>query len=206
MIEDNESNNQANKTFSINSWQNIYGNTSVDKIIGGETINIKKWFNESYLEGNVFITDSESSINWLSLQAIGKTKTGGESSNDFLEIDELLNMTNFEDSISNVFSENQNPRETQSIIIYQREIQEIPIINSTSDSSFVTGILWDGLDDELDEEFDSEDKEDLVFVTPIKKNTEGSYGFYDYEIRIPSRLREYDNLDSQEVYLYYDLN
>jgi hypothetical protein len=204
--EGNESNNKANRTISINSWQCIYGNTSVDKIVGGETINLKKWFNESYLEGNVFITDSESSIDWLSLQAIGKTKTGGGSSNDFLEIDEILNMTSFEDSVSNLFSENQNPKETQNIIIYQKEIQSIPIINSTNNSSFVTGILWDSSDDSLDGEFDSEDKENIVFVTPIKKNTEGSYGTYDYEITIPSKLREYNDLDSQEVYLYYDLN
>jgi hypothetical protein len=204
--EENESNNKANKTISINAWQYIYGNTSVDKIIGGETVNLKKWFNESSLEGNIFITDSECYVNWLSLQAIGKTKTGGESSNDFLEIDELLNMTNFEDSVSSIFSENQNPKATQNIIIYQKEIQEVPIINSISSSDLVTGILWDSSDDSLDGEFDSEDKEDIVFISPIKKNSEGSYGFYDYEIRIPSRLREYNPLDSQEVYLYYELN
>ncbi len=206
ITEENESNNKANKTFSINSWQEIYGNTSIDKIIGGENINIKKWFNETYLEGNIFITDSECVVDWLSLKPIGKTKTAENSSNDFLEIDSLLNMTSFEDSISNIFSNSQNPKKTQSIFIYQKDIEEVPIINSTSNSNFITGLLWDSSDDSLDGEFDEEDKEDIVFVAPISKNTEGSYGFYDYEIKIPSRLRQYNNLDSQEVYLYYDLN
>jgi hypothetical protein len=206
ITEENEENNKENKTISIKAWQDIYGNTSVDKIIGGETVNIKKWFNESYLEGNIFITDSECTVNWLSLQAIGRAKNGEESSNDFLEIDELLGMGNFEDSVSNTFSENQNPRGVQSIIIYQKEISNIPVISSTESSEFVTGILWDSSDDEIGGEFDTGDKEDIVFVTPIKKDTEGTYGFYDYEIKIPSRLREYYDVDSEEVYLYYDLN
>ncbi len=206
ITEENEENNKENKTISIKAWQDIYGNTSVNKIIGGETVNIKKWFNESYLEGNIFITDSECTVNWLSLQAIGRAKNGEESSNDFLEIDELLGMGNFEDSVSNTFSENQNPKGVRSIIIYQKEISNIPVISSTESSEFVTGILWDSSDDKIGGEFDTGDKEDIVFVTPIKKDTEGTYGFYDYEIKIPSRLREYYDVDSEEVYLYYDLN
>ena len=204
--EENESNNEANKTISVNAWQEIYGNTSVDKIIGNATSNIKKWFNESSLQGNVFITDSEASISWLSLQAIGRTKAGGVSSNDFLEIDELLGMTNFDDSVSNIFSENQNPKNTQDMLIHQKEIQNIPIINSTNNSNFVTGILWDTSDDTLDGEYGPADKEDLVFISPISKQSEGAYGFYNYEIKIPSKLREYNPTDSQEIYLYYDLN
>ena len=204
--EENESNNKANKTFPINSWQEIYGNTSIDKILGEGAMNISAWSNETALEGNIFVTDSECSVDWLSLQAIGKTKIGGDSSNDFSEIDELLNMTTFEDSVSNVFSNSQIPKDTQNILVYQKQIQNVPIINSTEGFDFVTGILWDSSDDDLDGEFDSEDGEDLVFVAPIKKNAEGGYGFYDYEIKIPSKLREYKIVDTAEVYLYYDLN
>jgi hypothetical protein len=206
--EENENNNEANRTFYINSWQCIYGDINIDKIVGGNTTNIKKWFNESSLEGNIFITDSESSINWLSLQAIGKTKSGEESSQDFLEIDELLGMAGFEDSVSLIFSDNQNPLETKNIIIYQKEILGIPIINSTNNPHFVTGILWDVSDDTngTSGEFDLADKEDIVFISPINKQSEGAYGIYDYEIKIPSKLREYNSLDSKDIYLYYDLN
>jgi hypothetical protein len=203
--EENESNNKANRLFSINSWQEIYGNTTVDKIIGGNDIEIKKWFNQSFLEGNIFVADSESIIDWLSLIAIGKTKNGENSSEDFSEIDSILGMDLFEDSVSNCFSNDQIPKKTQNIVVYQREISGIPIINSTNNSNFITGILWDSSDDN-DGEFDFYEKEDLVFVSPIKKSSEGSYGVYDYEIKIPSKLREYHTEDSQEVYLYYNLN
>ncbi len=204
-IEDNEENNKASKNFSINAWQEIYGNTSIDKIIGDD-LRIKKWFNESNLEGNIFVTDSESNINWLSLMAIGKNNEGQDSSNDFYEIDQILGMASFDDSVSEVFSNNQEPKEKINLLIYQKEVEEIPVINSTENSKFITGILWDSSDDSLDGEFDSLDKEDLIFVSPIKKSSQGAYGIYDYEIKIPSKLREYNNLDSEEVYLYYDLN
>ncbi len=206
--EENETNNKANNTFSINAWQDIYGNISLDKIIGGDNISIKKWFNESQLEGHVFITDSECEVDWLSLQALGKSKSGEDSSNDFLEIDEVLNMINFEDSISNVFSDNQNPKNTKNMLIYQKEIENVPVIKSTNNSNFITGLLWDFSDDREGEngEFDTIDKEDIVFVAEVNKSSEGNYGLYDYEIKIPSRLREYNNLDNEEVYLYYNLN
>ena len=206
--EENESNNKANRTLSVNAWQEIYGNTSVNKIIGNATNNISKWFNETSLEGNIFVTDSESSINWLSLQAIGKTKDGGDSSNDFLEIDELLNMTSYEDSVSNVFSDNQIPKNTQDILVHQKEILGVPIINSTNNSNFTTGILWDTSGDTqgANGEFDSGDKESIVFIARINRDSLGAYGTYDYEIKVPSKLREFDPLDTQEIYLYYDLN
>ena len=204
--EEDETDNKANNTFSINSWQEIYGNTQVDKVIGGDQVEIKKWFNESYLEGSIFVADSESDISWLSLKPIGRKKDGQKSSEDFLEIDEILGMTFFEDSVSNVFSENQEPKETRDMIIYQKEIKNVPIINSTENSDFITGLLWDSSDDSYNGEFDSEDKEDIVFVTPIIKNSPGKYGIYDYEIRIPSKLREYNKLNIEEVYLYYELN
>ncbi len=206
--EEDETNNKGNITVSISSWQEIYGNTTVNKIIGNLDSNIKKWFNESFVKGNVFITDSEASVNWLALQAIGRTKSGSQSSNDFSEIDNLLGMDVLDDSVSNVFSENQDPRETTSMMIQQRQIEQIPVINSTENSNFITGILWDSSDDSqgVNGEFDSSDKEDIVFVANVNKNAQGDYGIYDYEINIPAKLREYNTLDIEEVYLYYELN
>lgn len=206
--EENETNNKNYKNISINAWQEIYGNISLDKIIGGENISIKKWHNESEIQGHIFITDSECEVNWMALEAIGKTKSGEESLNDFLEIDEILLMETFEDSVSNLFSNSQIPKETRNMIIYQREINDIPIINSTDNANFITGILWDTSDDSEGEEgeFDKVDKEDIIFTAEVNKLSEGSYGIYDYEIKIPSRLREYFILDNEEVYLYYNLN
>jgi len=203
--EENEGDNKDYKNISINAWQEIYGNISLDKIIGGENISIKKWYNESQIQGNIFITDSECDINWMNLEAIGRTKSGEESLNDFFEIDKILRMEDFEDSVSKLFTDSQIPKEVRNMTIYQREIKNIPIINSTDNSNFITGILWDSSDDQ-DGEFDELDKEDLVFVAEVNKISEGFYGVYDYEIKIPSRLREYILTDDEEVYLYYNLN
>lgn len=206
--EENEMDNKDYKNISVNAWQEIYGNISLDKIIGGENISIKKWYNESQIQGNIFITDSECEINWMALEAIGRTKSGEESLNDFYEIDRILRMEDFEDSVSNLFTYSQIPKETHNMTIYQREIDNIPIINSTENSNFITGILWDSSDDQEGEggEFDELDKEDVIFVAEVNKISEGFYGVYDYEIKIPSRLREYILTDDQEVYLYYNLN
>ncbi len=208
IVEEDESNNKAHTNISITAWQDIYGNIELDKVIGDEELNIRKWYNQSKIEGHVFITDSECEVNWMALAAIGKTKSGKNSSNDFLEIDEILGMDYFEDSISNLFSNFQIPKETVDMIIYQREIKDVPIIKSSANSSFITGILWDTSDDSGGEEgeYDKLDKEDLIFVTEANKLSEGEYGVYDYEIKIPSRLREYFNLDKEEIYLYYNLD
>jgi len=66
----------------------------------------------------------------------------------------------------------------------------VPIINSTNNSNFLTGILWDDTDDS-DNEYDTSEKEDIVFVANIKDNTQSKFGVVDYEIYLPVRLEEY---------------
>ncbi len=204
--EENESNNEANKTFSVNSWQIIYGNITLSKILGGLSFNLTNWINESNFTGNVFITDSECEINWLTLQSIGKTNENEESSNDFFDIDYSLEMEEFDDSVSILFSEEQNPIKTDNFLVHQIEIKEVPIIESGNNSNFITGMLWDFSDDSGNKEYDAFDKEDIVFVTKVKKGIEGNYGMYDYEIKIPAKIREYKGKESSEIYFYYDLN
>jgi hypothetical protein len=46
----------------------------------------------------------------------------------------------------------------------------------------------------------------LVFAAKINKGMQGAYGVYDYELRVPARLREYNDADKNELYFYYDLN
>jgi len=43
-------------------------------------------------------------------------------------------------------------------------------------------------------------------VAKVNRGEVGSYGVYDYEISVPSKLRSYDTADESNVYLYYDLN
>jgi len=197
----NDSNNKNSSVISVGSWQEFYGNISGDKILSSSfSFNMSAWFNESSFGGNIFVSDSESDINWFALQAIGRAVDNSTASNDFSDIDDLLGMNFFKDSVSDIF---QN-KTYSSFVVNKRTISNVPVVNSTFNSDFVTGVLWD-MDDDIDGEFSQADKEDLVFVTNVQMGNQGAYGNYDYELKIPVRLREYYSADTTDVYLYYDL-
>ena len=61
-------------------------------------------------------------------------------------------------------------------------------------------------DDMIDGEFDVSDKEDIVFISPIMKQTPGNYGTYDYEMRVPAKLREYYTGDSRTAIFYVEIS
>jgi hypothetical protein len=205
-VETNESNNKANQSIVVGAWQVFYGNITLEKILSDSVLrNMSLWANESTFQGNVFVSDMESNVDWTNLQAIGKDSLGLDSSNDFAEIDTFFSMTNFIDSTYNIFTNFGVPKELTNFTIHQNEIFNVPIINSTSDRSFITGILWD-MSDDLTGEYDATDKEDLIFAAKINMSQTGKYGIYDYELNIPVRLREYNSTDISEVYFYYDLN
>lgn len=203
--EENEFNNNASKQIYLTAWQEIYGNTTVNKIIGKTNFNLSMWEGELNLAGNIYVTDSESKVNWNSLQAIRKTKLGGISSNDFSEIDIGLSMNTYNDSVYTIFSNSGTPKDFNNFTIFKKIINNVPIVNSSENGNFITGILWDTTDS-LDNEYDSSEKEDLVFVAKINQETIGKYGTYDYEAKIPAKLREYDSTDTSNLYFYYELN
>lgn len=203
----NESDNKANKSMAVVSWHTFYGNITADRILANSGLyNLSLWLNDSNSSGNVYISDTESQINWASLIPIGRNKTNSLTNNDFSELDSLLGSNSYRDSIIEVYTNGGNtPKNTSSFLVSNRIINNVPIINTTLDYNFFTGILWDSFDDS-NGEYDSSDREDVVFVSNINRNSIGSYGKYDYEIRVPSKLREYDPTDSNEIYIYFDLN
>ena len=201
VAEDNESNNVATRLAYLKAWQGIYGNLSLDKVLGSESVNMSFWADEEGIVGNIFVADSEADVEWNSLQAIGRTKTGVGSSNDFSEIDSILEMGSYNDSVYESYSSSG----LDNFSVFQRDIENVPFVNSSSNGNFVTGILWD-MSDSSDSEYDSVEGEDVVFVAKVNRGEVGSYGVYDYEISIPSMLRSYEDVDEVIVYLYYDLN
>jgi len=203
--EGNESNNEANKAINVGAWQEFYGNISSYKLLADNlTFNMTFWENASNLQGDIFVSDTESEIDWGVLQAIGRNASGAPASNDFSDIDALLGMSGFSDSVYNTFTDSGNPKKTDSFLVHQKYIYNVSIINSTNNTNFITGILWD-MSDDFDGQFSQDDKEDLVFVTKLNESSPGMYGKYDYEITIPVRLREYKGPDASGVYIYYDL-
>lgn len=204
--EGNETNNYGNQSIEVNSWQIFYGNLSTNKILARNKLeNLSEWDEETNITGNIYVTDIETNINWLSLQAIGKDIFGQDSSNDFQEIDLLLQTTNFKDSIEKTFTLEGNPKELETFTVQSTTIQNVPIINSSESTKFITGILWDTSDDK-DNEFSEADNEDLIFIVKINQNQEGAYGLCDYEINIPVKLREQQQTDKTNIYFYHELN
>jgi len=140
---------------------------------------------------NIYVADIDSVFEFKDLQALGRKKDNTSANNDFAEADNLLNMSHKFDSISFLWApDGTTPSNTDSLVVYGRTINNVPIINSTNSSIFITGILWD-MNDSLNDEFNVGEAEDLVFVTKYNSSQVGKYGTYGYELRIPGTLDEY---------------
>jgi hypothetical protein len=205
----NESNNKASKNFNVGSWQFFYGDVlafSDAVLANSNSSKLISWAGNGFVGGNVYVANYDSYVSWSSLQAIGKAKNNTVSSSDFAEIDSALNSTSFVDSVYSVYTNSGTPKGKLNLSSFGKIIQEVPFVNSTNNSNFITGILWDTSDDVSNGKFDSIDKEDLVFVAPIDKSALGTYGTYDYEIRVPAKLRAYKSGDSKAVSFYVELS
>jgi large repetitive protein len=205
----NESNNKAGQSFNVGSWQFFYGDVlafSDAVLANSNSSKLISWAGDGFDKGNVYVTDYDSYVSWASLQAIGKTKSNTTSSSDFAEIDSALNSSSYADSVYSVYTNSGTPKEKLSLLSFGKIIQDVPVVNSTNNSNFVTGILWDMSDDVAGGEFDSSDKEDLVFAALINKSVLGTYGTYDYEIRVPAKLRAYKSGNSKAVSFYVELS
>ena len=202
-----EDNNEANSTIHVSAYQQVYGKISKNiylQAASNDTFYSK--INVSNFEGNIFVTDSEANINFDSVYALGKSTVGANSNTDFSELDSVLGMTDFNDSVNKLWAQGTDtPEAYDNFTIYEQEITDVPIINSTNTSNFVTGILWDSTKDDGDLEYDPADKEDIIFVSKINLNSQGKYGVYDYELRFPVKLREYLGPDLQKVSYFYEL-
>ncbi|MBR9705066.1 hypothetical protein GOV12_06655 [Candidatus Pacearchaeota archaeon] len=204
----NETNNNVSKNISISSDEFFYGSINNDsELVLAENVtnnSVSTWSLDTLVNGNIFAIDSESSISWTDLVAVGKNTSGQNTSDDFTEIDILFNTTGFNDSIYNSYTDSGNINNFDSFTIFNEVISVVPVVNSTNNSNFSTGILWDS-DDDSDFEFDSIEQEDLIFVTKINSNSQGKYGLYDYEMRVPARLRGYKGPNVDAVLFYVEL-
>ncbi|MBR9706414.1 hypothetical protein GOV14_05240 [Candidatus Pacearchaeota archaeon] len=202
--ESNESNNKASLNVTVGSWQYLYG--SIDsgseyQLLNNDSYRVLNWSADYFVNGSLLVADQESQISWTSLLAIGRDNESAATTNDFLNIDTLLNMSFMDDSVNTTFLGGEN---TSDMLLFGRWIYNIPVAISINSSNFLTGILWDS-DDDSDGEYSVIDKEDLIFFARINPDSVGAYGTYDYELRVPAKLREYNNTDSQSVLYYVEL-
>jgi len=194
----NETNNNQSFSVTISYWQTYFGNVSGIIFING-SVQAFNW-TRTVIEGNLYAVESGSGIEWDGLQALSRDNAGALAADDFEELDSALGMSG-SDAINATFTTSGSPRQTATIKVKGRDITNIPVVNSTDNSNFMTGILWDNSTD-TDDEYDSSEKENIIFVTEINDNMPGKFGTYDYEIRVPARLREYSGSgNSLDIYV-----
>ncbi len=193
-----ESNNYISKSVWISSWQVYYGNISGEiGIYDKDKLSLMRW--QDTLRGNIYIADKDSNISWDSLVPVGQKTDTAPSIEDFNEIDSALSMNGFNDSVNAMFTKFGDIIDEDWFSIFGENISGIPICNSTTFSPFKSGLLWDS-SDSLDNTYDDLDREDIILVTKIHDNWVGSYGTYDYEIRVPKRLASYKGASNMVIF------
>ena len=212
--ENNENNNEASKNISINAYHTYFGNARLVTALG---INLDPLFKKETAACNLLVADTDSNVDFSSLQAIGRRANGLPALNDFIDLDTVLNMTYFNDSITRVWTQFGNfpnnplsktiPKKTETFTVFGQTIPAVSVANSTNSTTFKTGILWDKSDNTQpsNQQFDIADKEDLIFITKINQSKVGKFGTYDYEIKVPALLRDYKP-GSSTVDFYVDLD
>ncbi|MFH1505698.1 MAG: Ig-like domain-containing protein, partial [archaeon] len=201
IFEINETNNKANKTLDVSGYTVIYGNVTSRYALftNFSSLEFGDWGNAS--GGNVLVIQSDAVISFSTLQAMSRDTSDVFQSSDFNDIDLALSMENFSDSINITYTSAGSPKKTASFTIYEQTIGDVPVINSTDNANFVTGILWDYSDG--GPQYNG--LQDLVFITKVNESKVGAYGTYDYELKFPTLLRTYKDGGSGTVSYYYEI-
>lgn len=201
-----ESNNEANNNVSVSLYQYYYGNIS-GKIItaGADGFAFIDFKNVTPEDGVIFFADEDSEFSFTDLKALTRNTNNQLVGDDFSNLDAAMNTTDFEDSIKSVWGGGtDSPLQTRTFNVSTQSVGDVPVINSTNTSDFVTGILWDTNDDKGNLQYDATDKEDVVFVSNINSEKQGLYGLYDSEIKIPASLRNY-RVGSDKIFMYVEI-
>jgi len=212
--ETDKTNNKAHNNIFVSAWQTYYGNVTILTQLGTSSNSINKiflnWSMQYHPEANIYVASSDSSINWLALQALTRNSTGESTSdtlNDFEELDLSLGTENFTDSINNTYSVEGLPLKLSNYTLFYRTVANVPEAQSTNNTNFYTGILWDTSDNSLPYYIYNSNplsRSDIVFVTRLNYNMIGAYGTYDYELRVPAFLRNYRST-GETIQLYYEI-
>ena len=188
--EQNETNNKGHYALLVGIYQVFAGGSLNELRIADNALIAAFTWNESNTTGsNVFVADTQSSITFTTLQAIGRNATNGTGvgTNDFEEIDIRLNITGLNESVNNTWTSGGQPHGLENITLFKRYVMDIPVVNSTNTTSFRTGILWD-----MSDGGNAYNRsQDIIFMTVMNQSQVGQYGTYDYEIKVPAPLRDY---------------
>ena len=200
--EENETNNNASKSITVEFWHYAGGETNDTITLEDEELEgIFQWQVANSTGSNIYVSDYDADVNWQSLQALGRDTSGNERIEDFGELDNALNSSTFFDSVNATYLENGNPKETIELEVYNQEITNIPVVNSTNSTSFKTGILWDFSDGGTT----YSEVQDVIFLTVVNKSQQGYNETRDFEIRIPATLGQLVGPDNDKVAFYTEI-
>jgi hypothetical protein len=200
--ETNETNNEANKTLNVAAYNYFYGYVENNVFIASSLNQSFYYYNNiTNVTGNIFVVDQGSTVSFSALQAIRRDINNNTANNDFNDTDAALGMTGYNDSIRKIYTNNTDvPRTVRDMTVFNKRINNVPIVNSTNVSRFVTGMLWDMSDGGTQ----YGGTQDLVFITQINASKQGAYGAYDYEIKVPAKIRDYHGAGTQ-VDFYWEI-
>ncbi|MEM4397195.1 MAG: CARDB domain-containing protein [Candidatus Woesearchaeota archaeon] len=202
IVESNETNNYAYKLIIVGSYTYVYGNfTGFLNLKDLTNQTLFKWDINDFNGSKIFAVDYDSNIDWQKLQSISRDINNNYVSNDFYEIDLALRMENNTDSINRTWILDNIPYYLKDYDVFLNNIKNIPFINSTNNTNFQTGILWDYSDGNTQ----YNGTQDLVFFTIVNINQTGIHGNYDYELKIPANLRYYKQPNTATIALYTEL-
>ena len=181
ITETNETNNNRTENISVSAWEILYGNYSYNLKLGSYNNDTYMNWTPTTPRGNLYYYDYDSSFYPFNLRPLNQ-------SGDIAQADSALGLTGFNDSLVRLFDRNLDGLADDFITveISGSDIENIPIINSTSGSDFITGILYDSADGAGG--YDG--SQDLIFISVINASASGKYGTYDYEVRVPAKLDE----------------
>ncbi len=179
--ESNENNNILSVNISVPSWQFYYGFISEQFNILSDNISNFSIWSAPAVTGNMYFTDTDHYISFLNLKPLNGT-------DDFIQADYALNMTGSNDSIEYYFdNDNDGTADNTREFLIAGTLMSVPITNSTNTSSFVTGLLWDSSYGGA--EYNG--SQPIVILTSFNGTYNGSFGSYEYEVRVPSALKKY---------------
>jgi len=197
-----ESNNKFNKTLQIDAWFTAYGDVLTTFVLANSNNGMYLNWTGTNFSGNIFVAETNADVDWTSLQALSRDISDIYQADDFGDFDFALNMSNFSDSVNITYTDGFSfPKVTSTFNVYSSDIFNVPVINSTNSSNFVSGILWDTSDGGVE----YSGTQDVVFVTGINQTTPGYYGIYDFEITFPVLLRDYKEIVSSTISYYYEI-
>ena len=200
--ESNESNNNATKMLHVGLWEYIAGTTN-DRLAMNDITNntIYDWLVSNASGSKIFAADIDSNINWKNLRALGINASNQSSFSDFYTLDTALGSTNYTDSVNKTYTSNGLPIEFVNYLLFTKNVNNISIVNSTNNSNFKTGILWDYGDGGVK----YSGTQDVIFISSINKNLPGYNATVDYELRVPATLRSY-KAGQNLVVFYAEIN